>query len=239
MTDAPFSVQTRGGRSRLWLALLAAGVLLVGCAQTTAPSTVADSTAQARNEHFANLYVQVLPVDQIFDTALKSDPNWPLHKKVAQAKVTAREVACVREQLSPENIRNIQRQRALRYAALYPERIAADSRLLEGPLGKLYANVFVYVMQTLEGSLGAGKRPATAIQPETVEGMRQHILQMYPGMKVQDTLDMMMFSQDPGAQPLRDLMYFSHRDFQSKAKQMLSVPMLAALAQCDININQL
>lgn len=103
-----------------------AAALLAGCAHRPAANEA---------ERLAAAFGQLLPLSALMDHAAAQDARWPLGKKADL--VSARQLACVREALAPEQVSAIQRQKAQDYAQTNPHALADELQVLEGGAAQL------------------------------------------------------------------------------------------------------
>lgn len=95
---------------------------LVGCA--TAPPPVNDV------QQLEDLFVKTMPFGMVIANVAARDPNWPLQSFMD--RLTAKDVACMRGELTPEKADEVLRRRARAYASAHPDRVADDVRVLGG-----------------------------------------------------------------------------------------------------------
>ncbi|MDO5290031.1 MAG: hypothetical protein Q4F13_10425 [Pseudomonadota bacterium] len=95
--------------------------MLVGCAHRSDASEA---------ERFVVAFQQLLPLPALMAHSATQDPRWPLGEKAEL--LSARQLGCVRQALSPEQISAVQRQLALDYVQAHPHTLADDLQVLEG-----------------------------------------------------------------------------------------------------------
>ena len=130
-------------------AVAAVAALLAGCARL--PITGAPSA----EERFANAYIELLPVGALMDHSAANDPRWPLGDKADL--LSDRQMVCMRQALTSNEVDAAQRQLAQAYAQAHPDTLAADLDVLEGGAARLIGQA----MRQGAG-LRVAERPPTA-----------------------------------------------------------------------------
>lgn len=127
----------------------AAMALLMACAPLPTASEV---------DRFADAYIELLPVGALMAAAAARDAKWPLGEKASL--VSAAQLGCMRQALSPAEINTAQRQLARDYAGAHPGTLVSDLSVLERGAARLIGQAM---------RQGAGVRDAAPIPPATIE----------------------------------------------------------------------
>ena len=93
---------------------------MLGCATVPPPSD---------GQRLEDLFVKTMPFGLVIANVAANDPNWPLQNHLD--RFTAKDVACMRGELTPEKVDEVLRRRARTYASVYPDHVADDVRVLE------------------------------------------------------------------------------------------------------------
>lgn len=108
----------------------------------------------AKVDRMTDLLVQALPMGAIFETLMKSDPDWPAQAN--RGALDATQLACLRGELSPEGVRRNKRAEVAAYVASHPKQVDDEIGLMDGGAAELM-NRF---------TLAGAKREASNGQPD-------------------------------------------------------------------------
>ncbi len=137
-------------RAARWLAVAAAGAVtaLAGCASLSPDK-------RSTTDRFADAYIELLPVAALMGHAAAKDPRWPLGEKAAL--VSAAQLGCMRQSLTPAEVEAVQRQTAKDYASAHADTLAADLAVLEGGAARLIG----HAMRAGGGMAETAAKPTT------------------------------------------------------------------------------
>lgn len=112
-------------------AFRAASVLLLCGAFLAAPALAQNKSkvAPERLDRMADLLVELVPIGTIFESLAKDDPKWPMQEK--PDAVDAKQLACLRGELSASGHRRAKRKEVDAYAETNPSRVSEDIKVME------------------------------------------------------------------------------------------------------------
>ena len=108
-------------RSVFTLMLCAAGVF-------AAPLALAQSGGD-RVSRLTDLVVRTVPMGRVFEMLAADSPDWPMQDR--PGAVTAGQLACLRDELSPDGYRRMKRTEVVAYVAENAGQVEADIAVLE------------------------------------------------------------------------------------------------------------
>ncbi|MFD1709601.1 hypothetical protein FVQ98_11105 [Ottowia sp. GY511] len=138
-----------------WMAWMAAALAaaLAGCARL--PLTA----ERPPEDRFADAFVELLPVAALMGHSAERDPRWPLGDRARL--VSDAQLSCMRQSLSPAEVRASQRQVARDYAQAHGGTLTADLEVLEDGAARLIGQAM------REGAglpIEGGRAPATTAE---------------------------------------------------------------------------
>ena len=203
--------------------LLTAGLVLVSPLALAAPAAGQD----AKVARLVDAVVEMMPFGKVFDLLAAADPAWPF-TDVAD-KVSGKQLACVRGELSSAGYRRYQLPLVTAYAAKNADRIDKDLALLEGGAAPLFGKLVIAGAE--------GERTGVEVNPEVV---------LADATPAQVAAFMAVFS-DPANAGLRDLAGFGEALALEKSEaeneaagekvggDLAGMLMLRALGQCGVD----
>lgn len=115
---------------RLLAALLFSAVLaLPAMAAAAGADKVEKAARDGRIDRLNDLVVRAIPLGMIFDDLARQDPKWPMQAK--PEAVNAKQLRCLRRELSDDGYRKAKREDVVAYVARHPSAIDQDIRVLD------------------------------------------------------------------------------------------------------------
>ena len=114
---------------RLLAALLLSALLALPAIAAAGADRVEKATADARIDRLNDLVVRAIPLGIIFDDLARQDPKWPMQAK--PEAVNAKQLRCLRRELSDDGYRKAKREDVVAYAGRHPSVIDQDIRVLD------------------------------------------------------------------------------------------------------------
>ena len=112
-----------------------ASVLLMSLA---IPSSIAGPREDALTDRLVEMQVVTLPIGVIMQDIASKDAGWPAADR---DDISARQLACLRREISPDGQRALVRPRIAELVAADPGRAEADAALLETGAAKLFGDL--------------------------------------------------------------------------------------------------
>jgi hypothetical protein len=84
---------------------------------------------QAQVDRLTSLAVETIPLGEVLDLLAKADPKWPMQEK--KNAVDAKQLACLRDELSPQGYRRYKRTDVLDYVARRGSHVETEIKILE------------------------------------------------------------------------------------------------------------
>ena len=110
--------------------LCIAALALSACTTSAVSTSSSSSAGKAVNVvALQDRFAATMPLGDMLAYIASQDPNWPLQTRMDQ--FNAKDVACMRREMAPENGHELMRSRAADYARKHPERVQDDIRLLD------------------------------------------------------------------------------------------------------------
>ncbi len=127
------------------------GVTVLALLATACAPLPPDATAD-KLERFANAHARLLPIGRMLALAAERDARWPLGDKATM--VSSRQLACMRQAMSPAEVEAAQRQRARGYALAHTDALDAELGVLEAGAARVIGE------SMLAGARGDAPPPA-------------------------------------------------------------------------------
>lgn len=133
---------------------LAASLVLAAVPAAAEPA----ASHEQRIERLTDAMVVLMPFGTIFEGVAAEEPAWPVMDKIDE--VTAKELVCLRGELSTKGYRRYTRGLVKDYADANPQRLDADIALVEGGVAEMFGKL------VLAGA--EGERTGVEANPEEV-----------------------------------------------------------------------